>query len=472
MGLTAIGAADRSRWQEASAWWLLLAVVLVLFLAVHWVAAVAFLGFALLQLARPLDFLASYLLVVAAATVVDYLHGTLTFQLALLSLGIVFTLFCYLLALRREAFVLQRTPLTAYLVLYAGLTVLNFGRGLLAGNSARYAGLELLAGLALASSLLVGNLRLRRSQVLATLVALWVIGLGHAALGFQYFAHFRTRTGGVRFTAVPGLVAILLFNYALFGKNRRTRWLPILAMLPLLMHQLLTFTRGYWLGLIAAFLWSVVVYGGRGVGAGARWARAGRVSAGLVLVLVLAGGALATFFDIPGLAMGAWRRLASSTGLQYTSATASNYFRLLEYDRALRDIAATPWWGRGLGYAFVTRDPFFNTMHEQWYVHQNYLLVWLKQGVLGLALFVAALVSAVTLGWRGRLLAEPWAAAWCAGAAAVTIDIMVMSTMHFPLGEVNETFLLALLWGVTLALASPGRWRFAWRSGADPGPAD
>jgi hypothetical protein len=464
MSFTAIGAAEQPRWPASVGWWLLLAIVLALFLAVHWVAAATVLAFALLQRARPLDFLASYLLVVAGGTFVDYTHGTLTLQLALLSLGIVFMLACYLVAFRQAALVLRRTPLTVWVLLYSGLTLVNFVRGLVAGNPPRYAGLELLAVFVLASCLLVANLTVRRTQVISMLVVLWLVGLGHMALGLDFFAHAHTRTGGIYFTAVSGLIAVLLFNFALRGTTRRERWLPMLALLPLIAHQLLSFTRGYWLGLMAGVVWSVAAYGGRGVGAGARWARAGRMLVGLVLVSVAAGTLLSVAFDIPGIATGVWRRLSSSTGTQFTGETASNFVRLLEYDQVLRDIAATPWLGRGLGYFFVTRDPFFRALYQQWYVHQNYLLVWLKQGVPGLLLFVVTLVSAVMLGMRGRRLAEPWAAAWCAGTAAVTVQVMVIANMHYPLSEVNATSVLALLWGVTIALTSQGRWRFVWRA--------
>jgi O-antigen ligase len=471
MSFVAIGSAERLRHPEALAWWSLLLVVLGLFFVVHWAAAVAVLAFVILQRAHPLDFLTSYLLVLAGSTFVDYKAGTLTWQLSLLSLCIVFMLFCYLIAYGREAFVLRRSPLVVCLLLYVGLTTLNFVRGIVIGNSARYAGLELLAMLALASCLLVANVRVGRAQAITMIVGLWLIGLGHTALGLNYFAHSHVRTGGVYFTSVPGLVAVLLFNFALRAATARERGLLMLALLPLIAHQFLSFTRGLWLGLIVGVVWSVVSYGGRGTGARARWARAGRLLVGLALVTAVAGVLLSAIFNIPGIAIGAWRRLSTSAGLQYTSETASNFFRLLEYDRVLRDIAASPWLGRGLGYSFVIRDPFFRTLHEQWYAHQNYLLVWLKQGLPGLVLFVGTLVAAVVTGMRGRRLAEPWAAAWCAGTAAVTVQVMVLANMHFPLAEVNATFPLALMWGATIALTSSGRWRFAWRSTAGGGVA-
>jgi hypothetical protein len=464
-----IGLAALPRWSETAAWWLFLGFVITLHFAVNWVAALTVLAFVVLQRARPLDFLSSFLLVVGAATFVDYTHGMLTAELALLSVGIVFMLFCYLMAYRGEALVLQRTPLTVSL-LYTGLTTLNFLRGLAVGNSARYAGLELLAALALASCLLFANLRMDRPRTIAILVSLWCIGLGHVALGLEVFARIHTRTGGVYFTAVPGLIAILLFNFALRGTTLRQRWLPILAMLPLITHQLLSFTRGYWLGLMAGVAWSAAVYVGRGAGTRGRLAQASRLVGGLALTAVAAGAILSFAFDIPGLAVGVWRRLSTSTATEFNSETASNIFRLLEYDRVLRDIAATPWLGRGLGYFFTSRDPFFHTLHEQWYVHQNYLLVWLKQGVPGLVLFVTTLVLAVSAGLRGGRLAEPWAAAWCAGTAAATVYVMVFANMHFPLAEVNSTFPLALMWGGTIALTSRGVWRFVWRRASAQAP--
>ena len=246
----------------------------------------------------------------------------------------------------------------------------------------------------------------------------------------------------------------------------------MLALLPLLTHQFLSFTRGYWLGLIGSALFSIAVHGGRGPGSRGRWLLSVRLLAGLAGLVVVGGVLLSVVFNIRNLADLALSRLSSSTGTEFTFETSSNIVRLVEYARVLDDIVLAPWLGHGLGYFFVVREPLHQQLLEQWFVHQNYLLVWLKQGLLGLALFVTMLVAAVRTGLDGRRLEEPLAAAWCTGAAAATVFVMIDSFVHFPLAEVNATFPIALLWGGAIALTARGRWRFRWRPPAGAGGAD
>ena len=139
--------------------------------------------------------------------------------------------------------------------------------------------------------------------------------------------------------------------------------------------------------------------------------------------------------------------------------------RLAEYADAIDHASRAPWLGHGLGYTFLTREPIGFTVMEQWFVHQNYLLVWLKQGLLGLALFVWMLWAAARLGWRGaRHHEDPWESSWCAAAAAATIFLMTLSLSNFHLDEVNPTFSLALLWGGTMALENRGTLRLRWNA--------
>jgi O-antigen ligase len=435
MSLWALDRTARPRVPEGIAWWVLLAAVLTLYLGVHWIAALAVLALAVAQRARPLDVLQAYLMVVGGATFINYTRGGLTHELSLLSLGILFMLFCYVMAFRSEMFVIRRAAVTVPLLCYLGLSFLNFLRGLAVGNSTRYAGLEILAALALGSCLLVANLRFDRVR-LAT------------------------------------MAAVLLFNIALRARRSRTRWALMLALLPLLTHQFLSFTRGYWLGLIGSALFSIAVHGGRGPGSRGRWLLSVRLLAGLAGLVVAGGVLLSVVFNLRNLADSALTRLSSSTGTELTFDTSSNIVRLVEYARVLEDIVLAPWLGHGLGYSFVLREPLQQQLHEQWYVHQNYLLVWLKQGLLGLALFVTMLVAAVRTGLDGRRLEEPLAAAWCTGAAAATVFVMIDSFVHFPLAEVNATFPIALLWGGAIALTARGRWRFRWRPPAGAGGAD
>lgn len=455
-------AIGRARVLPPVGWWILLAALLALHLTLGIGAAAGVLVVVLLQIFLPFDFLTSYLLLVGAASIVNYSRGRLTAELSILSVVILFMLWSYFYTLRSRAFSLRRSPVTLPLVLYLGLSLINFARGMIVGNSPRYGGLEILSVLALASGLLVGNGRFDRRRIAALMAGLWVISLVHCGLGFYAFATLHVRTASIYFTPVPGVVAIVLFNFALRAPRGRDRWLIMAGILPLVAHQLLSFTRGYWLAMMCSVPFSIAVYGGRGAGMGARWRRAGRLLAGFVLVLALGGTLLATAYDISGLWQMAAVRLSSSTGTRMSFQTSSNVVRLVEYAHVLPDILRSPWFGHGLGYFFVVREPIHLKLLEQWWVHENYLLVWLKQGLVGLALFVATLIAALRTGLSGRHLPETRAASWCAGMAAATFFVLVYGFVHFPLAEVNTTFLVAFLWGGAIALTARDSWRLRW----------
>jgi O-antigen ligase len=446
-------------------WWLLLGAILAAGILVGWTVATALLLVALAQRVWPLHFQLAYVGVVAGATFVDYTRGFLTPQLSLLSLGILFMLFCYLLPGPRPPLTLPRSLLTVPLVAYLALSLFNFARGVVAGNSLRYAGLEILSVLALASGLLVAN-RLRVDKELKPLVAgLWAIALGHVVLGFYVFSTVHMRTGRLSFTPVPGVVVMLLLNLAL--RSRRpvvaAGWLA--ASLPLWLHQFMSFTRGYWLALIGGTLFSLVAFARRGAGVGARWRWAGALLAGLVGMALVGAVALGGLFEIRDLAEQASARFTSSLSTKSTYAAGSNIVRLAEYVTAIGHVREAPWLGHGFGYFIVRRDPFDLKLVEEWAVHQNYLLVWLKQGLVGLALFVWMLHRAVRMGLAGAMRSDSWEAAWCAGTAAATVYVALYAFVHFPLAEINTPFPLALLWGGAMAITARGHDSLVWRAG-------
>lgn len=441
--------------------WLLFAAAMTLGVAVHPIAAVALLAFTALQVVRPLDFTSAYLLVVTGASFINYTRGRLTFELSLLSLGLAFVLFVYGLRRHERLLALPVTPLTTLLAPWMLLTLANFVRGVLAGNSTRYAGLELLAGLAMGSAFLVAN-RFRASDLRLATGWLWVTALGHAALGFWIYSILKVRTGSIYFTPIPGLVAVLLFNFALRARTTRLALLWVAAMLPLLMHQFLSFTRGYWLAILISLVFSMVVFAWRQPDAAVRWRRSGTLLAALAGLGVLGAIVLALVYGIRGLGELALSRFSSSVGTTYTFETSSNIVRLVEAAKVLSEILKAPLHGHGLGYAFTVREPIHLELIEQWYCHQNYLLVWLKQGLVGLVLFVGTLFAGLRTTLKGRALADPVAQSWCMGAAAATVYVIVYGLVHFPLAEVNTTFTIALLWGSSAALTTRDWHELRW----------
>ncbi len=438
--------APDERWR-----WPLLFGLVALALLVHPLAAFIVLIVLALQRVYPLDFMTAYLAVVTGASFINYTRGHLTKELSLLTLGIVFMLVCYTLRRGERLLAAPRTALTIPLILFTVLTVLNFVRGILMDNSRRFAGLELLAGLALASAFLVAN-RARPGHLRLSAVWLWITSLGHCALGFYIYSILHVRTGSIYFTPVPGVVAALMLSFALRSRDMKTATGWVVGMTPLLAHQFLSFTRGYWLAFLVSSLFTAVVFLWGREHRAARLRRVGLLFLMVTVGSVLAATILALVFNIRDLGTLALDRLSSSTGTQYSWETSSNVVRLVEYAKVLTEIVKAPLFGHGLGYAFVVREPLLLKLQEQWFTHQNYLLVTLKQGLLGLALFVWALLAGVRTGLDGLRLKDPDSVAWCAGTAAATVHLIVYCNVHFPLGEVNTTFTLAFLWGVTMAL--------------------
>lgn len=449
----------------AAGWWVLLggAIALHLALPLGWIIAIGVMVFVLVQRTWPLDFITAYFLVAAGASYINYGGGHLTYQLSLLTGLILFMLFCYVLERRSRWATVVHSPLTVPLLLYVGLSIVNYARGLLVGNSVRYAGLELIAALGIGSTLLMGSSRFTEARAKAALIWLYIVCLGHAALGIYIYAVLHVRGGTVYFTPVPGVCFALMFAFALRARTTRGSLAGLLLLTPLLLHQFISFTRGFWFAIIGSTLFTIAMFIGRGPGVGARWRRTLIGLLFMALLGAVAAGVAAAALGLGNIGATAADRFASSTGTEMSWETGSNVVRLAEYFHVLGLIEKAPVFGYGLGYWYVKREPIGFRLVEQWWVHQNYMLVVLKMGLVGLVPFVWMLIGALRTGLRGRLQTESWRQAWCLGAAAATVYVVIYCTVHFPFAEVNTVFVLALMWGGAMAITSERRTVLRWR---------
>jgi len=443
-------------------WWLLLGAVVALGFVGSWAVASAVLILVLAQVARPFDFLTAFLILVGGATFIENAAGGLTTQLGLLTCGIVLMLVCYVLTSGDRTLRFARTPMTVPLLCFLALSMVNAVRGLLVGHSPRYVSLESLPLLALGTAILVANAFHPMRQLRWAAIGLVVIGLAAAIRGFQVFAISRTHGGGYT-VAAPGLVGLLLVNLALRSRSTGATVGLILLSVPMFLQQFITFGRGLWSGCIAALVLSVLIYAGFGRGSGGRWRRTGLILAGLTGLALAGVLVMARVFEQGDLLGLAGVRLQSSLGTEVSYETRSNVIRLGEYFFVWKLIQESPWIGHGIGYAFTMKQVLSLDVGEQWYAHQNYLFVWLKQGLIGLGLFLWMLYSAISLGMReARRRADPLEASWFATSAAATVFLATLSLSNFPFGVVNEMFLLALLWGGAMAMTRTGFVLFRW----------
>jgi hypothetical protein len=344
-------------------------------------------------------------------------------------------------------------------------TFLNTVRGLF-GNSLRYMGLELFPLLGLSSCLIVANVFDRKKDLHLSIVGLIVAGYACAikALPESSAALHDIRTYAM---ASPGLVALLLVNLALRAPRPTTAVLWVVLSMPLYLQQLLTMGRGLWTGGLAGLLFSFVLFARFGSGSRARWSRCGLIVVTIVGLGLIGAIQAAVFMGRQDLFQDLTARWSTTTSTKISYETRSNFIRLWEYATALGQIRRSPWIGHGLGYAFMNKEPFSGKTFDQWYVHESYLMICVKQGVIGVLLFLWLLTSAIFLGVRGaRREEDPWAAALFATTGAATVFLAVLALSNFPFGLVNEMFLLAFLWGSSMAMVRNGFIIFRWRAPA------
>jgi O-antigen ligase/polysaccharide polymerase Wzy-like membrane protein len=428
----------------------------------------------LVYLVRPFDFIVAFLIVVAGSTFLNYQGdpGSLTKQMAILSIGIVWMLICYLLGNREEWVSIPITQFTAALGSYILWSLISAGRGVLAGHTMHALLLEAFPILAVGSAFLVANTFKSKRDLRGVIVTLIVIAYGSAAFGFYTFEKIRTHLTGVYFSIGPGLIAILLFNLALRARRLAYSlgWLAL--SLPLFLHQFLSFGRGMWLGNMAGMTVSILIFTLRR-GAGGAWKRAGTLLGILVGTGILGAIAIALLYGQQDILIEAGARFATIGDTKPKLETLAIVARFVEYATVIPLILKQPWFGHGLGFEFFVATPATGKSTVQFWVHENYLLVWLKQGFVGLVLFVWMLWSAFWMSMRhSRRHDDPFESAWLATAAAGTVYLTVFAATDFPFDNVQPMFLLALLWGIAMALTQTGSWRIRWSTPLpSPGPA-
>jgi len=157
-------------------------------------------------------------------------------------------------------------------------------------------------------------------------------------------------------------------------------------------------------------------------------------------------------------------RFTSSFETKNTPETVSNIVRLVELRTSMKFILEQPWVGFGHGATLIVRQFFHPMTGPQWWVHQSYVMIWFKQGAFGLLALLWVLFAATRTGIAGLRHEDPRVAGWCAASAACTVFVAVLGLTNYYFFMVTLSFLLALVWGITLAFAHPGRRRFVWRA--------
>ena len=404
-----------------------------------------------------LDVRATFVVAVFLASFVDYNTGILSLELAILCSWIAWTALLLFWRSAWKGWVLPPTEMIPGLALWFGTCAFGVIVGLCRGNPMNNLGLEVVAALWPAMGLGMMQVFGRKSAIYAGL-GLVAIGLIHTGFGLTMLQVYQQRLGGIYFTTVTGIAAVMLWTAALLAPRRGIRLICLLAMIPMLAHLLFSFTRGYWLGALAGLTVASIL----------AWQNLGRFEPAvrarrLLLLPSLLGIAFATlalsvlYFGGGSLLEAIGGRFSSSFSTEVSGETLSNVIRLAEYDTAIGAALQSPLIGNGLGYAIVTREPLLGTIREQWFVHNYYILLWLKLGVVGLAAFGYLL-------WRNLRAAKrvadgdpSWLARTAAiTATAVTIQVLVILLTNYSLADVTTAYVFAFIWGLFWAVLADG----------------
>jgi hypothetical protein len=434
---------------------------------VHWAIGAGLVAWLLVQRLRPLDFVFAYLVLVAGGCFVMITAGGLTYQLSYLTVGVLVMLACYGLVKGRDAFGVPRTSMTLPLLLYCALSIANTVRGVIAGYSLHYVLLEIYPILALGTASLVANAFQHRRDLRPAMLSLVLIAFAISARGYGTFASHRWHTTIEYTVATPGIIGILLINLALRSSTWRESFGWTLLSVPLFVHQLLTFGRGLWTGCIGGLVAAFLIYARFGRGAAPRVRRAALLYVSIAVIGAAGAVAAATAIGDVSILQGAGMRLfsittsGSSNESEYESR--SNVIRFWEYATMFKHIWQSPWVGHGIGFSVPVKEPFSGVIAEQNYAHESYVIILLKQGILGLAVFLWLLVASIAMSARAAgQTADPWESAWFATAATTTVFLAIFSLSSFPFAVVNEMFLLALLWGGAMSMTDRGRLFIRW----------
>jgi O-antigen ligase len=229
----------------------------------------------------------------------------------------------------------------------------------------------------------------------------------------------------------------------------RTRNLSLLALGVVVMGLLLTFTRAMWMGTLGGVVLMLFAVRGR---ERQRILRMFAVFAAFVGFLLLILGTVST--ESENYVASYIERFTSTFKVESYVAESTIGVRLEEIREAWPRVVERPWLGIGLGgtYSQVPKWDDAQQSHvwrPRTYIHNAFMLVLTKAGVLGLSTLLAMLG---VFFWRAnrlsRTLRDPTERALVVGAMGATFACVVGSMLQPSLTRAAPVTLLGILWGV------------------------
>ena len=237
----------------------------------------------------------------------------------------------------------------------------------------------------------------------------------------------------------------------------------VLALWILSVGLLLTLTRAMWMGTLVGVL-AMLIFSGRVERTG--MVRVFIVFAALVMFLLLLLGTISTSTeDIMGAYIQRFTSVFTSEAYVESSTVGA---RMDEVRAAWEQIVKHPWMGLGIG-AIYNYELLWeqSTFSFEWkgitYIHNVYVLILTKMGLLGLVTFAAMVVTYFVRAWKiYRMVPTGVDSAIVLGGMGATLSCVVGSNLQPSLASPGPVSVLALMWGVTEFLR--------WQSSQDANP--
>jgi O-antigen ligase len=289
----------------------------------------------------------------------------------------------------------------------------------------------------------------RAFLVLAGLgVATLVVGLANALVVLQAIAAHQLDLAGtppVVIYQTSNAVALFLLpviavaaTVAVYGRDRRVRWLSTIYLVLAIPSFLLTFSRGGYLGLL-----------GVGLGLALAHRRRWRLLAIALAVTIL-------FALIPPITTRLGHELNFSGGGNNTLVGRAYLWRA-----TLQMLEHYPITGAGLA-GFETRlAPYWNATHTDRFIYPHNLVLnfWSATGLLGLAAFLWLLVAAFRVSWRGWKSGAPQWRAIHFGVLLALVGIVIHGLVDVPYFKNDLSLEFWALLAITWAGLRWGSWR-------------
>jgi O-antigen ligase len=402
---------------------------------------------------------------IAFSTRVIYFHGAIS-AITMTTLGLLFVSVCFLLYLKfcLEGFRIKETKLNAPIAVFLGLVSIQTIRGFLLSHPIKWIATESFAYLGFGLIFFMIAFWDSKEMVKRFFGLMVVVAYYHSVVGLWNYFLVGHRIGGYLFGTFPSLVALVLLNLSFYARKRGDKLKYVLLSFPLIMHLLLSFTRGYWFGFLIALVFSYgafIINTEHSFSKGAlRFLKGATVSAASVVMLAILAQPFVSGSDLLS-QLG--RRFSSSFTGELSGETGSNVARLIEYKISWNRIKESPILGHGVGSTFNIINPVRHRRYEEWGIHQFYMMITLKMGLIGLFAFLWIYYVFFKEGLRGsRMIEDSCYKGLAYGFMANSVEQLVISFTNHQFATVDNNFYLAFTMAGVMVLISRETRRQTW----------